>query len=40
MFKKIKKRYGEIVEFDSSKIKSAISKAGKATREFGEKEAG
>ena len=40
MFKKIKKRYGEIVEFDPSKIKSAISKAGKATREFGEKEAG
>ena len=40
MIKTIKKRYGEIVEFDPSKIKSAISKAGKATREFGEKEAG
>ena len=40
MFKKIKKRDGKIVEFDYSKIKSAISKAGKATRQFGEKEAG
>jgi anaerobic ribonucleoside-triphosphate reductase len=34
MFKKIKKRDGTIVEFDSSKITSAITKAGKATSEF------
>ena len=39
MFDKIKKRDGRIVEFDSSKITSAIVKAGKATGEFGEREA-
>ncbi|MBF0117324.1 MAG: ribonucleoside triphosphate reductase [Desulfobacterales bacterium] len=39
MFEKIKKRDGRIVEFDSSKITSAIFKAGKATGEFDEKEA-
>lgn len=39
MFKKNKKRDGIIVEFDSSKITSAIVKAGKATGEFGENEA-
>ena len=40
MFKKIIKRDGSIVEFDSSKITSAIAKAGKATGEFSESEAG
>ena len=40
MFNKIKKRDGSIVEFDSIKITSAIAKAGKATGEFGESEAG
>ena len=39
MFKKIKKRDGTIVDFDSSKIITAIVKAGKATGEFGENEA-
>jgi anaerobic ribonucleoside-triphosphate reductase len=39
MFKQIKKRDGRIVAFDPSKITSAIAKAGKATGEFGEKEA-
>ena len=39
MFEKIKKRDGRVVEFDSSKIKSAILKAGNATGEFGEREA-
>ena len=39
MFEKIKKRDGRVVEFDSSKITAAISKAGKATGEFGEKDA-
>lgn len=39
MFKKIKKRDGSIVGFDSVKITSAIVKAGKATGEFGENEA-
>ena len=39
MFEKIKKRDGRIVEFDSSKITAAILKAGKATGEFGEREA-
>jgi len=34
MFRKIKKRNGEIVAFDASKIKAAIFKAGKATGEF------
>jgi len=37
MFKQIKKRDGRIVDFDSSKITSAIAKAGKATGEFDEK---
>ncbi len=35
MFEKIRKRDGNIVEFDSSKITAAIAKAGKATGEFG-----
>ena len=39
MFEGIRKRGGQIVQFDSSKITSAIAKAGKATGEFGEKEA-
>ncbi len=39
MFENIKKRDGRIVEFDSSKITAAIYKAGKATGEFGEREA-
>ncbi len=39
MFKKIKKRDGRIVEFDSSKITAAIVKAGKVTGEFDEREA-
>ena len=39
MFDSIKKRNGRIVKFDSSKITAAIAKAGKATGEFGEKEA-
>ena len=39
MFEKIKKRSDTIVEFDSSKITAAIHKAGKATGEFGEREA-
>jgi ribonucleoside-triphosphate reductase len=39
MFKRIRKRDGSIVEFDSSKITAAIAKAGKATGEFGEAEA-
>ena len=39
MFDSIKKRNGRIVRFDSSKITAAIAKAGKATGEFGEKEA-
>ena len=39
MFKKNKKLDGIIVEFDSSKITSAIVKAGKATGEFRENEA-
>jgi ribonucleoside-triphosphate reductase len=39
MFEGIRKRGGLIVEFDSSKITSAIAKAGKATGEFGEREA-
>ena len=36
MFKKIKKRDGKIVEFDSAKITTAIFKAGNSTREFKE----
>jgi ribonucleoside-triphosphate reductase len=39
MFKKIRKRDGITVEFDSSKITAAIVKAGKATGEFGDTEA-
>jgi len=39
VFDKIKKRNGRIVEFDSLKITSAITKAGKATGEFEEREA-
>ena len=39
MFNKIKKRDGTIVEYDSSKITSAITKAGRATSEFREREA-
>ena len=35
----IKKREGTVVEFVSSKITSAIVRAGKATGEFGEREA-
>jgi anaerobic ribonucleoside-triphosphate reductase len=35
MFQNIRKRDGRIVEFDSSKITTAIAKAGKATGEFG-----
>ena len=39
MFENIRKRDGRIVGFDSSKITSAIARAGKATGEFGEREA-
>lgn len=39
MFRIIQKRDGKIVTFDASKIRAAILKAGKATGEFGEKEA-
>jgi ribonucleoside-triphosphate reductase len=39
MFEGIRKRGGQVVEFESSKITSAIAKAGKATGEFGEREA-
>ncbi|TYT74541.1 ribonucleoside triphosphate reductase [Desulfobotulus mexicanus] len=39
MLESIKKRNGRIVEFDSSKITAAITKAGKATGEFTEREA-
>ena len=39
MFESIKKRDGRNVAFDSSKIISAITAAGKATGEFGEREA-
>ena len=39
MFRNIKKRDGRVVKFDSSKITAAIARAGKATGEFGEKEA-
>ena len=39
LFKKIKKRDGRLVEFDSSKITAAIAKAGQATGEFSEREA-
>lgn len=36
MFTHIKKRNGQVVEFDGSKITAAIAKAGKATGEFDE----
>ncbi|GAB6096529.1 ribonucleoside triphosphate reductase [Desulfatiferula olefinivorans] len=39
MFETIIKRNGHVAEFDSSKITSAISMAGKATGEFNEREA-
>ncbi len=39
MFENIQKRNGRIVDFDSSKITSAIAKAGQATGEFGERDA-
>ena len=39
MFEQIKKRDGRIVGFDSSKITSAMARAGEATGDFGEKEA-
>ncbi|NQT68352.1 MAG: ribonucleoside triphosphate reductase [Desulfobacteraceae bacterium] len=39
MFEEIKKRHGSAVEFDSSKITTAIAKAGKATGEFEERDA-
>jgi len=39
LFKKIKKRDGRVVVFDSSKITAAIAKAGEATGEFKEREA-
>ncbi len=39
VIEKIKKRDGRIVEFDSSKITTAIIKAGRATGEFTEREA-
>ncbi len=39
MFKEIKKRNGQTVEFDASKITAAILKAGNATGEFDEREA-
>jgi len=40
MFAKIKKRDGRVVVFDPQKIKSAVAKAGKATGEFDEEQAG
>jgi anaerobic ribonucleoside-triphosphate reductase len=39
VIEQIKKRDGRIVEFDASKITAAIAKAGRATEEFGEREA-
>ena len=39
VFENIKKRDGRVVKFDSSKITSVISKAGKASGEFGQREA-
>jgi hypothetical protein len=39
MFGKIRKRDGRVVEFDSSKITRAIVRAGKATGQFGQREA-
>lgn len=39
MFEKIRKRDDRVVDFDITKITSAIKKAGEATSEFGEREA-
>ena len=39
MFQDIKKRNGQVVEFDPSNITAAIAKAGRATGEFADKEA-
>ena len=39
MFENIRKRDDQVVGFDPSKITSAIRKAGKATSEFGKKQA-
>jgi ribonucleoside-triphosphate reductase len=39
MFEKVKKRDGRLDDFDPAKITSAITKAGKATGEFGERDA-
>jgi anaerobic ribonucleoside-triphosphate reductase len=39
MIENIRKRDGRVVKFDSPKITNAIARAGKATEEFGEKEA-
>ena len=39
VFRKINKRDGRVVAFDSSKITAAIARAGEATGEFKEKEA-
>lgn len=39
LFTAIKKRHGDVVPFDASKITSAIAKAGEATGQFDEREA-
>jgi len=39
MFESVRKRDGRLVTFDSSKINTAIAQAGKATGEFGERDA-
>jgi len=39
MFESVRKRDGRFAEFDSSKINTAIAQAGKATGEFGERDA-
>jgi anaerobic ribonucleoside-triphosphate reductase len=39
MFESVRKRDGRFVAFDSSKINTAIAQAGKATGEFGERDA-
>jgi len=39
VFDQIKKRDGRLVEFDSTKITAALVKSGKATEEFGDREA-